>query len=94
MEVTFDGGQTSVNFAQVVFPTFTEGELPKFVPVAPPNAYEDCAQTDGHGARQENHLEPIDHVEGVHVDERPSEGGLCVMLDGSSEYMFYFVSLT
>ena len=65
---------------------------PAAVPVAPPNAYEDCAQADGHGARQENHLEPIDHVEGVHVDERPSERGLYMY--GPNEFELHFVSLT
>ena len=42
--------------------------LPGCVPEAPPNAGEDCAEADGDEPSDEDHLDPVDHVEGVHVD--------------------------
>ena len=42
--------------------------LPVSVPVPPPDAEEDDAHADGHDAGEEDQLDPVDHVEGVHVD--------------------------
>ena len=42
--------------------------LPGPVPVPPPDAEEDDPHADGHHARQQDQLHPVDHVERVHVD--------------------------
>ncbi len=42
--------------------------LPVPVPVPPPDAKEDDAHADRHDAGEEDQLDPVDHVEGVHVD--------------------------
>jgi hypothetical protein len=47
--------------------------LPSPIPVFPPDAHKYAAEAHGHYPRQQHQLDPVDHVERVHVDQSSSE---------------------
>ena len=50
-------------------------DFPDPIPISPADTQKDAPEEDGHDAREQDQLDPVDDVEREHVDERPAVGG-------------------